>query len=316
MIRSIMVPLDGSSFAEHALPYAFEIARRAHATLHPTLVYVADEPWRGMEGITPYRFEDEVAAEPGYEQEERREERAYLQRVADVANKRGVTAVTALLDGSVADALERQAGHVGADLVVMASHGRGALDRAWLGSVADAMVRRLPVPILLIRPTSDAAPDLEHAPSIERVLIPLDGSALAEQALEPARELGRVWQAACTLFGVTKPTTTLGTERTDRTAGESPPAKSSDLETARVHLEHIADRLRPHWSEITVEVAEERHVARAILWAADQLNADLIALATHGRGGLARLLLGSVADKVVRGANVPVLVRQPSEPPE
>ncbi|HWV58191.1 MAG TPA: universal stress protein [Longimicrobiales bacterium] len=316
MIRSIMVPLDGSAFAEHALPYALEIARRAQAALHPTLVYVADEPWRGMEGLTPYRFEGETSAEPSYEEEERGDEQAYLKRVAELASGRGVTAVPALLEGHVPDALERHATHVGADLVVMASHGSGVLDRAWLGSVADAMVRRLPVPILLARPTGDSPPDLARSPAIERILVPLDGSTLAEQALEPARQIGHLWQAQCTLFGVTKPGMSLGDELVDHPTAGSPAASGDALAAARNHLEHIADRIRPHWSGVTVEVVEERHVARAILWAAERLKADMIALATHGRGGLARMVLGSVADKVVRGANIPVLIRQPASPPE
>lgn len=313
MIRSILSPLDGSPFSEHALPYALEIARRAGATLHPTHVYVPDEPWRDMDEITPFRFQDELAAEAGYEEDERREEQAYLRRVVALARERGVTAVPALLEGVVADALERHARHVGADLVVMATHGRGVFDRAWLGSTTDTLVRRLAVPILLVRPDGDAPPDLDHPPAIERVLIPLDGSSLAEQALEPARDVGRLWRASCILFGVTKPGAAPSPGRGK--GGDADATAPDALSAAREHLQRVADRIRPHWSGVDVEVAEERHVAKAILWAAGRLGADLIVLATHGRGGLARMVLGSVADKVVRGAGVPVLVVQPAEPP-
>jgi nucleotide-binding universal stress UspA family protein len=115
--------------------------------------------------------------------------------VADIAPS------SALLDGPVPDAINRYAAATGADLLVMTTHGRGPLARFWLGSVADALVRQASVPILLV-PPKGAAPDLAQTPVIRRVLIPLDGSELAEQVLEPALALGAATQTEYTLLRV------------------------------------------------------------------------------------------------------------------
>src|SRR5438067_676921 len=92
----------------------------------------------------------------------------------------------------------------GADLVVMTTHGRGPLGRLWLGSVADALVRDLAMPLLLVRP-QETAPDFKREPLLKHLLLPLDGSPLAEQMLEPAVALGTLMEADYTLLRVIKP---------------------------------------------------------------------------------------------------------------
>jgi nucleotide-binding universal stress UspA family protein len=174
MYRTVLVPLDGSAFAEHALPLALSIAGRAGATLRLVRVHVP--------AATLYR-NSELAANLDFDTRVREEERAYLDEVsARLAQACGLRPATALLDGRIADVLCEQGVSAGADLVVMATHGRGPLSRFWLGSVADELVRRLPTPLLLVRP-GETAPDLAHPPAVRHVLIPLDGSAQAEGIL-------------------------------------------------------------------------------------------------------------------------------------
>lgn len=308
MYRSILLPLDGSEFAAQAVPLALEIARRADAVLHPVHVYVPDEAWRDMESITPYQFEHEVSYEPGYERGERNRERQYLEGVAQRAREQGVTAKPEVLDGEVAPALQEYAGKVGADLIVMSTHGRGPLERAWVGSVADRTIRQASVPVLLVRPARETPPEQERVPALENVLIPLDGSELSEAVLGPATELGRLWGARCTLLTVLRPGGIRSGMEPDRPADEK-----AREEAAREYLDRVAARLREDWAQVDVRIADEWSIGGSIVWTADQLPADAIALSTHGRSGLSRLFLGSVADKVIRGASVPVLVTRPRE---
>jgi nucleotide-binding universal stress UspA family protein len=300
MYRSILVPLDGSPFGEHALPLALSIARRSGAQLYLAHVHVDSVPMfvNGM-----------VYLDPTADIQARERERAYLDALATRLAKRLDRAITTtLLDGMVADALHDYATQIEADLVVLTTHGRAGLARAWLGSVADTLMRRLPIPVLLVRPP-EAAPDLNHEPVVARILIPLDGSTLAEQVLAHAMALGRPMQAAYTLLQAIDPVI-LGYTPAAYAMGLDELIIEQERVAAQSYLAEIAERLRAESLRVETNVAIGPSAA-AILDYAHAHRVDLIALATHGRGGLQRWLLGSVADKVVRGASVPVLVYRP-----
>jgi nucleotide-binding universal stress UspA family protein len=147
------------------------------------------------------------------------------------------------------------------------------------------------------------------------VLIPLDGSPLAEQAVEPAVALGGLTQADFTLVQAVEPEVLIGD---DLGGFGTVTAGLADLEQmeeqARGYLEGVARRLRARSLRVRTSVVTGKHPVAAILQGAREHGADLIALATHGYGGVTRLLLGSVADKVVRGAPTPVLVFRPAGP--
>ena len=139
MYRSILVPLDGSSPSEQSLPYAAALARRSGAPLQ--LVYVHTPLILG-EGVMYLGMPDIQLWE---------EEKNYLLKVVDRLKKASLEKVTAdLLEGPVAETLQEHALGKGCDLVVMTTHGRGPVSRFWLGSVADQLVHRLPIPLLLI----------------------------------------------------------------------------------------------------------------------------------------------------------------------
>ena len=195
MYRSLLVPLDASACAEQALPPALSIAHRADAVLNVVSVQVPFPPT--YEGLVPVRNPLQADA--------RERARSYLDAVVRrIAATSPVPTTATLLDGPVAEALYRHAGTTGIDLVVMTVVGAGPWTRLWLGSVADELVRRLPMPLLLMRPREPApAPDME--PTFRHILIPLDGSDVAEQILEPAVALGKLMQAEYTLLQVAKP---------------------------------------------------------------------------------------------------------------
>jgi nucleotide-binding universal stress UspA family protein len=292
MYRSLLVPLDRSWFAELALPLALDIARRANGRLHLVEVH------------SLYFLEDIhggwLPFEPDRDAERKRQEQHYLDAtakwatcVSPVSVTAGVLSGSAVLPSTVADSILERA-HTGkADLIVMTTHGRGRLSRFVRGSVTDELIRRSDVPVLVVRP--EKAPGLHPEPVLDSILIPLDGSALAEQVLDPALELARLMEARCSLVRVV--------ETQSSTADRSP-----EKAQAEAYLERIAARVRKQGVPVRTRVAVARHAAEAILDEAAAQASDLIALATHGRGGLQRLLLGSVAEKLVRVATSPVLV--------
>jgi nucleotide-binding universal stress UspA family protein len=306
MFRSILVPLDGSTLAEHALPIAGSIARRAGAELQLVHVHVPEA--RYIEGKMVF---NEVL-----DAKLREHQRAYLEEIAKkIQPDFPVTCV--LLDGEVGQIAERLDSHVKTaevDLVVMATHGRGMLARLWLGSVTDKLVRQLEIPMVLIRP-QETKPDLTHEPVFRHILIPLDGSALAEQILKYAVTLGKLMQADYTLFHVMEPWIPVS-YRPDEYSTEFQHLR---IQKAQTYLDEVAKRLRTGEDGLTetiqvqTKIVMSHYPAVAILEEANQQGIDLIAMETHGHGGLIRFLIGSVADKVLRGTSIPILLHRPHD---
>jgi nucleotide-binding universal stress UspA family protein len=301
MYRSILVPLDGSTFGEHALPAALSLARRSGASLQVVLVHTAF-----------VYVESGLIYDDRLDRQIRKQEQDYLEVVVKRLKAASPVPVTwALREGPVADAICEQVTASSADLVVMTTHGRGPLTRFWLGSVADNLVRRASVPVLLVRP-QESAPDPTQEPILRHVFIPLDGSSLAEQVLEPAVALGQLLGADFTLLRIVKPVLFPGHDPT--VVGEpamGQPATEQLLVEARAYLEGAVERLSAQSLRVQTRVIVNIQPAVAILEHSLEPPDGVIALATHGRGGLTRALLGSVADKVVRGATIPVLVCRP-----
>jgi nucleotide-binding universal stress UspA family protein len=316
MYRSILVPLDGSPLSEYALPIACDIARRSGAELHLVHVHVRATP-------APIYVEGMPVVDEQLQSLSKEHELGYLEGIRDrLTAKLELPMRVAVLDPldadlrdqTVPDMLASYAATANSDLIVITTHGRGGLERFWLGSVADALVRASPVPVLLVRP--DAYYPTSQPPAFRQILIPLDGSALAEQILEPALMLGGPAEAEYTLLHVVQPRVLLRwgpfTTPTDLDF-EATQRRQSD---AQHYLERIARPLRAAGKQVVLRVVAAEQVAPAILEEARQHGIDLIAIATHGRSNLGRLLLGSVADKVLRRTDIPLLVYRPTFPPE
>ena len=297
MYRSILVPLDGSPFAEHALPIAASIARRAPAMLHLVHVHVA----AGALGVDVIPHPDDA--------EQHARELAYLDQMAQQISDSGTIAITtALLDAPVGHALHSYAAAHHVDLMVITTHGRGTLSRLWMGSVADRLMRQSPAPVLLVRP-HDTPPAANVDPTFKHLLIPLDGSTLAEQILPYALSLGRLMQAEYTLLQVAE----LALANTELYGSEFDSSVQERVQAqAQRYLDGVAAGMRSEGLNVQTKVVLG-WPAQHILEYAHGHQIAAIALATHGRGGVARLLLGSVSDKVVRGATAPVLLCRPHD---
>lgn len=304
MIRRILVPLDGSVFGEHALPRAVALARRHGAVLDLAHVHeVASLVY--LEGVP---LIDATVELDGIQSD-----RSYLDRTVERVRAAGVDAKASLLDGPTVAALEGHIEGTDIDLVVMTTHGRGPLSRAWLGSIADGLARHTARPVLLIRPpagiddASKPRPDPGAAPApLENVLIPLDGSADAESMIDHAIEVAGP-DASFLLLHVVPPSLVVG----GHVFKVEPARQQEFVEAARERLTPALRRLTAadRVAELDVVIADD--VATSILEAAADRGSDLVALTTHGHGGLSRLVFGSVTDKVLRGASLPILVRRP-----
>jgi nucleotide-binding universal stress UspA family protein len=296
----ILVPLDRSAFSEHALPLAVAVAKRSAGTIHLVHVHDAIRP----QAVRPAMFAFETALDARIVSEER----DYLESVARrLGLEHGVSVTTTVVHGSPASEIAHYVRRVDCDLVVMTTHGRGGFHRAWLGSNTDKLLRRLRVPMLLVRPP--AAPVAPRSVTgFGNVLIAMDGSRVAEAALDSAAGLPLAEGARCTLLRiVTAPILTTDSTYVSEDYFDVD-LLDANLREGADYLDREARRAADHWPVIERDVIAVFSPAEAILERAAETNADLIVIGTHARGPVARTLLGSVADKVIRGANVPVFV--------
>lgn len=299
MYASILVPLDGSRFAEEGLPLAIALARRSGARLH--LVTVRTPTAALLAGLAGHHTgTGRRAADP---------EQAYLDSVCDrICDDLGESVSFELLDPPVVEALDSYAVERGVDLIVMTTHGRGGLSRAWLGSVADALVRRSNVPILLRRPGHDQLG--ERPRPFRHVLVPLDGSRESEEVLDRVLALTGSEQTRYTLLRIVQ----LPFLIEGLTSAELLRIDTEELDRRRAdaerYLKDVVDGIPDSPEVRTVTLLHERP-AEGILSYAREAEADLVAMSTRGLGGWRRMFLGSVADKVLRGAEQPVLLYHP-----
>jgi nucleotide-binding universal stress UspA family protein len=306
MYRTILVPLDGSPFAEHALPPAAALARHSGATLHLVTVStpLAETSVEGM-----YFSAAEV------EQDLATRYRTYLE---DVAKRLpGVKVRTDVPHGDAGTTLCALI-HAEADLVVMATHGRGAFERFLLGSTTDEVVGHADKPILLVR-GSDAAADLAAEARLAPALVALDGTADAEKVLEHVIQVVGLTPGAevvllRAIHGVEPPPAGPDVPEARREAqhlqDQLLTLQGGLRGEARQYLDGVAARLKERGVKTRSRVVIADQPAQAILEEAKAAGAGLIALETHGRTGLARLFMGSVADQVIRATTVPVLLHR------
>jgi len=296
--QSILVPLDGSPLAEEAIPIALAIAERARSKVKLVLVH---HPLLMEPG--PAYIKLELAMQKA--------DREYLRSVAARLRERlGRALSSAVLQGPVAQTLARYIRELGTDLVVMTSHGRGGVRRAWLGSTTDQLVRTSEVPILVVRAREGNA--AEPSVGLTEMLVPLDGSPLAEAVLEPAAALARLWDGEISLVQVVRPVVLTSDPLLPFPSGYADQATAIRREAAQDYIRDVAERLRESGVKASGVAVLGGGIAETLLNLARPERVSLVAVATHGRGGLRRLVLGSVADKLVRAAEVPVLVVRPA----
>lgn len=309
----VLVPLDGSPFAELVLPEAVALARRMGSAVELLRIH----PY------VPLDYQSD--ADAGAVQLDAREEddaRAYVEDVAArLAAEEPPILPRVIVHRSVPTALAEEAMNGPATLLVMTSHGRTGLRRSFVGSVADGVLRASEVPVLLWRPEPDDAPAPER---FEQLLVPLDGSPFAEAVLPHALQLSAADEARMTLIRVVQPVLEVmepvalmpfaveGAGAGTAIAVVDRPATARALVEARHYLAGVAARLRPRhprlWIDVRAEVAEEP--GPALVLAAAELGADLVAMSTRARG-IGRLLFGSTADALLAGRHGATLLVHP-----
>ncbi len=300
MYSVIVVPLDGSNFAEAALPLALTLTKKTGATLHLVTI---------VEPIPAFAYEEWESAAQEWSEE-------YLQALATrLSEHAGGDVTTALLSGHVVEALQDEVVSKNADLVVMATHGRGALSRMWLGSVAHGFLHGTDRPVLLVRPEEGESPALEAEQGFETLLVPLDGSDLSESALVHASEFGELFGAAYHLTRIVAYPVDLASPYLPHTAQMNQALVEDAKDSAAEYLEGHAERMRRRGLRVTTSVAVDAQAGHGILMEAEAVGCDGLAMATHARTGVSRAFLGSAADKVLRGTHVPLLLYRPADAP-
>ena len=302
MYRSILLAVDGSPFAEGAAPVAARLAAASHATLHLVVVHEWLSHWTPLDPAIGQMTLGQI------DEHGRRESKAYVARLAtELRRDYGIRVRPTVLEGVPADEIRLFATRQHVDLVVVTTHGRGGLSRLWLGSVADTLVRQLDKPVLLCRGGTAGAPVCTMP--FRRILVPLDGSVGSERALEMAADLSEAAPgSALGLMMVVSPHYLVFPEFGVGGVGPEVTDAAQRGEYAREYLATLEARLASRGIESAVVVDVAADIARAILEEARRTHADVITIATRGRGGVPRMMIGSVADKVIRAADQPVLV--------
>ena len=291
MLRTILVPLDGSAMADHGLVFAMDLAKRARASLRllhvrtPASAAPAKRAATGRHAVADYLAERRARAEDS-----------------------GVAVTATIRDGAAVSTIMDEAHVSSADLIVLSSHGQTGPSVAWLGSVADGVARQSDVPVLFVRARANGGAKAFEPLPISRMLVPLDGSEQAEQVLGAAVEFARLTGAAMTLLVVDVLPVLIGEEPLEVGTRVG---VAEQWRRAESYLETLAPRLRAEGVAVDVALRANQSAAAAILDEARRVGAGLIAIATHGRSRLRRMFMGSVADKVLRGTDVPVLLVRP-----
>jgi nucleotide-binding universal stress UspA family protein len=244
--------------------------------------------------------------------------RAYLEHVAARVQATGVAVRTDVLDGDPATRILARADRSpGTDLIAMATHGRSGLDRWIFGSVAEKVLHATPIPLLLVRGTTPSE-DCEPV-NYRTILVALDSSRFAEQALDEAKPVAAATGATLVLMSAIEAPPPELMDLSDTSCAEAGIIPLWTLADRQAEVERITSYLAQMEVRLTREGLQVRRElaygkpADAILTVAHEQQADLLVLATHGRTGMERLWLGSVALSVLHGAERPVLLVRATE---
>jgi nucleotide-binding universal stress UspA family protein len=316
------VPLDGTEHAERALPVATRIARITGGTLiFVSVVFPLAE-------YATYTVSQSVELYPTAHEAMRERASAYLDDMllrydTELAGLQTEKLVTS---GSTSPTIFEEADLRHADLIILCSRSETGLKRWIFGSVAQQAVRHSPVPILVLNEHGDFPP-FAHQQRLLRVLVPLDGSPLAETALEPTIRLMGILagstQTALHLLEVIDIPFSYGKVRVHSEVDQM--MQQEESQKAQNYLHEVTGRLLAHLPVefnlmITSAVVNSKDTAKTILAEAEPTEEelqkepyDLIAIATHGRGGLQRLLMGSVTEQLLGTTKLPLLIVRPHE---
>ena len=292
-IHRILFPTDFSTHATAAWPYAVGLARGHAAELH--LLHVVTPPVFGVSpeggGLAPAALVDDVLDEA----------LAVLDRLAESARALGVNARTHTSIGDAASEIVTCAAAEEIGLIVMATTGRTGLAHVVMGSVAERVVRHAASPVLTVRHDGARPPALTAGPlpQFRRILAPLDGSPMAEAALPGIADIAKRHGAELRLLRVVR---ARALRQLDLQEAEVRLVSEAEAYLADVERRLAAEGLRistaVRYGETAEQILDDIAVRRP----------DLVAISTHGRTGLTHLVVGSIAEHVLRASSAPVLL--------
>ena len=287
MYERILVPTDGSELASAAGEAALALARRFDAELHAISVVEAT--------VLPHRFDDVT-------DELVRRGKEAVTAIDDEATAAGVNVTTAVIEDAepVHRAIIDYADDHDIDLVVMGTHGFTGIDRVVLGSVTEQTLRNSPVPVMTVHG------DTVVFPAFDSVLVPFDGSDCAQAAVDHAIDLAAATDATLQFVHVVDHSVVA----IEVDAGMVLDALRQAGERALESTVEAAERAGVETGETAVLVGSP---GNKITEYASERDVDCIVMGTHGRTGMGRVFLGSVAERVIRKTDVPVIATKVSE---
>lgn len=301
LFSRILVALDGSEASENAFEFAIGLARQYNGEL--LICYALDI----VRLVVPRRIGEVVPDAAPLITALTDQGRSVLTAATRRAQEQGVTSVAHLEQGDPVSAILSIAKSHGAELIILGTHGRSGAGQPFLGSTAEGVLRSSSIPVLMVREGRERPVERTGTHIFERIIVGLDGSAPSQAALHLALDLstgGRAAPVFCTAIDLAHVTGTFG-----------------------LHMKNVREELERDAHAIVddaVADARERGIAAegivvagdaasTLLRLADERHADLLILGSHGRHGLQRFLLGSVAEAAVRKATIPVLVVRQNE---
>jgi len=296
MYKRILIPLDGSELAEQTLPYARIIGKRLQAQVE--LLRVFDPVSPSLADPSHGLYLDQVTTNF------RNEAQDYLERIGSSLRSDGLKVSSIVHEGNPSSHIASEAEREPATLIAMSTHGRSGLTRWMLGSITDKVLYDTATPLLIIRPQQQ---NLPPETKLKTIVVPLDSSGLAEQVLPHVVALAKLLELKVTLIMVT-PSETDYYQYTEAITGTYRNLFAKASADALDYLLSIKHRLQQEGIRTVEEQLLHGNPAAAIVDHAREVRDNFVAMTTHGRSGVGRWLLGSVADRVVRYSGDPVLL--------
>lgn len=295
MITRLLIPLDGSHTAEQVLPWASSLAERFRL---PVELLAVVDIGTFLTSVDRARRFDKLVDEVSYHS------KVYLEHIS--GRFAGSKVRRSVEQGSPAETIIKRAAANKSTLIAMTTHGRSGLDRWLLGSVAEKILRTTANPVLLVRADHDGRVSGEA--SFQSIIVPLDGSKLAEAALPDAARIARKFAVEVLLLRAYSNPYAPFVSGGGHYAVNLEALLQDIRDAGRSYLEAKIADLKKRGVEQISYLLQEGDAADEILAVAEQSPESLIVMSSHGRSGVRRWLLGSVAETVVRHAHCPVLV--------
>ncbi|MGB7116249.1 MAG: universal stress protein [Anaerolineales bacterium] len=289
--KHILVPLDGSEFAEQALPAAEALCTAYEGRL--TLLTVKQKESFLKSIHFSLTFKGKRLSING-------ERETYLQKIENSLEAKGIEVDHIIRTGKVAESINGLVKEIGVDMVVISSHGRSGVSRLLLGSVANQVLQQATYPIMVVHPIEGVTPAV---PKFKKLLVTLDGSEFAERVL-PYVKASVIFESVVLLISVPQ---VPEAEMYGAVVNEIRELRKHAETEAKEYLDGVSTNLQKAGVNTTVIVTGSRP-AQTIISVAQKEKVDVIMMATHGRGGMDSLIIGSVAERIVQNTCCPVFL--------